>query len=82
MAGKDVHDLGSLNALLFEELERLTSIDATDRDAVSVEVSRAKAIQGIASEITSSSRVVLDTVRLRAEWAGSKYAATPRMLNG
>lgn len=82
MAKDSGRDLGALNALLFEELERLTSVDATDKDAVATEVERAKAVQGIASQITQSSKIVLDTVRLRAEWAGSKYASTPRMLNG
>ncbi len=82
MAKDSGRDLGALNALLFEELERLTSVDATDKEAVATEVERAKAVQGIASQITQSSKIVLDTVRLRAEWAGSKYASTPRMLNG
>jgi hypothetical protein len=82
MAKDSGRDLGALNALLFEELERLTSVDATDKEAVATEVERAKAVQGIASQITQSSKIVLDTVKLRAEWAGSKYASTPRMLNG
>ncbi len=82
MAKEPGRDLGALNALLFEELERLTSVDATDKEAVATEVERAKAVQGIASQITQSSKIVLDTVKLRAEWAGSKYASTPRMLNG
>ena len=76
------NDLGRLNELLFAELDRLSAMDAADRDAVAAEVSRAKAVQGIASQITASSQIVLDTVRLRAEWAGSRMAKTPPMLNG
>lgn len=75
-------DLGTLNALLFEELERLNGCDLGDEDAIKREVERAKAIQGIAAQITASSKIVLDTVKLRAEWAGSRHAATPKMLNG
>jgi len=82
MADDRSNTLGTLNALLFEELERLNGCDLGDEDAIKVEVERAKAIQGIASQITASSKIVLDTVKLRAEWAGSKHAATPKMLNG
>lgn len=76
------NDLGRLNDLLFEELDRLNSVDQGDREAVQAEVNRAKAMQGIAAQVTTSSQIVLDTVRLRAEWAGSRVATTPRMLNG
>ena len=82
MMADRVNDLGALNDMLFEELERLNGIDAGDKDAVAAEVQRAKAIQGIAGQITESSKIVLDTVRLRAEWAGARGAATPKMLNG
>ena len=81
MEGKG-NDLGTLNDLLFQELERLQAVDASDETATKTEIERARAIQGIASQITTSSKIVLDTVRLRAEWAGSKYATTPKMLNG
>ena len=82
MADDRSNTLGTLNDLLFQELERLNGADLDDEDAIKREVERAKAIQGIASQITTSSKIVLDTVRLRAEWAGSRGAATPRMLNG
>lgn len=82
MADAKPNDLGRLNEVLFEELDRLNAMDADDRDAVALEVSRAKAVQGIASQITASSQIVLDTVKLRAEWAGSRMAKTPPMLNG
>lgn len=82
MADAKQNDLGRLNEVLFEELDRLNAMDADDRDAVALEVSRAKAVQGIASQITASSQIVLDTVKLRAELAGSRMAKTPQMLNG
>ena len=82
MAEDRSNTLGTLNDLLFQELERLQAVDINDDDAAKAEVERAKAIQGIAAQITTSSKIVLDTVKLRAEWAGSRYAATPRMLNG
>lgn len=82
MGNDRANDLGKLNDLLFEELARLNAVDAGDEDAVKAEVSRAKAIQGIAGQVTESSRIVLDTVRLRAEWADSRHARTPGMLDG
>lgn len=76
------NDLGRLNDLLFAELDRLNSVDPENKDAVALEVSRAKAMQGIAAQVTDSCKVVLDTVRLRAEWSGARVARTPGMLDG
>lgn len=74
--------LGRLSEVLFEELERLNSIDPGDRDAIDAEIKRSKAVQGVAREINESAKTVLDTARLRAEWAGAKTAATPKLLEG
>lgn len=74
--------LGRLTEVLFAELERLDAMDAGDREAASAEIERAKAIQGVAREINSSAKTILDTAQLRAEWAGSRAARTPRMLEG
>ena len=52
MGNDRANDLGKLNDLLFEELARLNTVDAGDEDAVKAEVSRAKAIQGIAGQVT------------------------------
>lgn len=72
--------LGRLNEILFEELERINQVDASDRDAVKDEIARSKAIQGIAKEVNESARTMLDTARFRAEWAGARQAQTPPML--
>ena len=75
--------LGRLSEVLFEELERLNSMDVTDdKEGAMAEIARAKAIQGMAKELNASARTVLDTAQLRAEWAGSRVARTPRMLEG
>jgi hypothetical protein len=74
--------LGRLSEVLFEELERLNAMDTSDREAASAEIERAKAIQGVARELNSSAKTILDTAQLRAEWAGSRMARTPRMLEG
>lgn len=82
MAGKGDNTLGRLNEVLFAELERLNDVDVTDADAVRAECERSKAVQGIAKEINISARSVLETARLRAEWAGAKVAKPSKLLEG
>lgn len=74
--------LGRLNEVLFAELERLNEVDVADEAALRAEVERSKAVQGVAKEINASAKTVLDTARLRAEWAGSKAAQPSKLLEG
>jgi hypothetical protein len=80
MAGENT--LGRLNEVLFAELERLNAIDVTDAAALEAEVERSKAVQGVAKEINTSARSVLETVKLRAEWAGAKTMQPSKLLEG
>ena len=82
MAKRGDNTLGRLNEVLFAELERLDALDVTDEDALKREIERSKAVQGVAKEINTSARSVLDTVRLRAEWAGAKVAQPSKLLEG
>ena len=72
--------LGRMTDLLFEELERLNAIDATDADALQAEVDRSRAMQGMAKEINQSARSQLDAAQFRAEWAGARVAHLPKVL--
>jgi hypothetical protein len=72
--------LGRMTDMLFEELERLNAIDATDQEALAAEVERSKAMQGVAKEINASAKSQLDAAQFRAEWAGAKQAAVPKVL--
>jgi len=78
----NANTLGRLNEILFAELERLNALDATDKDALEAEVERSKAVQGVAKEINTSARSVLETARLRAEWAGARGMQTSKLLEG
>lgn len=78
----NANTLGRLNEILFAELERLNALDATDKDALEAEVERSKAVQGVAKEINTSARSVLETARLRAEWAGARGMQTSKPLEG
>lgn len=72
--------LGQLNTELFAELIRLREVDATDRDALAAEVSRAKAVEGISRMIVDNARTVLQATEMRAEL--TREVAIPRMLEG
>ena len=80
MAGENT--LGRLNEVLFAELERLNALDVSDADALQAEIERSKAVQGVAKEINTSARSVLETAKLRAEWAGTKLAQPSKLLDG
>jgi len=79
---KGDNTLGRLNEVLFAELERLDAVDVTDEAALRAEVERSKAVQGVAKEINTSARSVLETAKLRAEWAGARVAQPSKLLEG
>jgi len=79
---KGENTLGRLNEILFAELERLDAIDVSDEAALRAEVERSKAVQAVAKEVNISARSVLETAKLRAEWAGAKVAAPSKLLDG
>ena len=74
------NDLGRLNEVLFAELERLGSVDLENEDAVKLEISRSKAIEGIAKTTVDNARTILEATRIRAEFG--RTAPIPRMLEG
>lgn len=78
MAGANT--LGRMTDMLFEELERLNALDATDAEALGAEVERSKAMQGMAKEINQSAKSQLEVAQFRAEWAGARQAALPKVL--
>lgn len=79
---KGDNTLGRLNEVLFAELERLDAVDVTDEAALRAEVERSRAVQGVAKEINTSARSVLETARLRAEWSGARVAQPSKLLEG
>ena len=72
--------LGAMTDMLFAELRRLNELDAGDPEALAAEVERSKAMQGMAKEINASAKSQLDAAQFRAEWAGARQAAVPRVL--
>lgn len=55
--------LQAVNEAMFRELERLEAIDIEDVDKVNTEISRAKAVQGIADTVIANGRLVVDAAR-------------------
>lgn len=80
MADAKQNDLGRLNEVLFAELERLGEVDLGDEEAVRLEISRSKAIEGIAKTTVDNARTILEATRIRAEY--SREVRMPRMLEG
>lgn len=72
--------LGKLNDALFAELDRLSSVDIKDENAVKLEISRSKAIEGIAKTTVDNAKTILDATRLRAEYG--RTTPMPKMLEG
>ncbi|ACT00266.1 hypothetical protein [Paenibacillus sp. JDR-2] len=72
--------LGDLNNHLFAQLERLSDEELTGEKLVE-EISRAKAVSGIASQIISNGSLVLEARKL-VENSMSADFAVPKMLEG
>ena len=61
--------LTDLNDHLFAQLERLGNEDLS-ADALNAEISRAKAVSGVASQIIDNAKLALEATRLQVEYGG------------
>lgn len=73
--------LGDLNNHLFMQLERLNDEDIQG-EKLQEEITRSKAVAGIASQIISNANVVLQAKKLQAETLGREETTVPKMLEG
>lgn len=74
--------LGRVNDYLFAELERLDALTTMDDpDALRLEISRSKAVEGIAKAAIDNANTILDVARLKAEYSGARVSV-PKMLAG
>lgn len=74
--------LRQVNDALLAELERLQGIDLSSPDELRLEISRAKAVEGIAKATTENANTVLTIARMQAERAGATHVPIPKMLAG
>ena len=65
-----------LNNILYEQLERLNDEDLSDEKVV-VEISRAKALTGLASQIVANNNMVLSA--LRTQMRATDMGQTPSL---
>ncbi len=70
-----------LNDHLFEELERLNDEDLKG-DALTSEIKRASAMEGIAEQIINNAKIALDATELQLEYGaiGREKFELPEML--
>jgi hypothetical protein len=73
--------LGDLNNHLFAQLERLNDEEIKGEE-LQEEITRAKAVTGIASQIISNANVVLAAKKLQSETIGREKTTIPTMLEG
>lgn len=53
---------------LLAQLDRLEAVDASNADALRMEISRAKAVQGITSQLIANGNMTLEACRLKLEY--------------
>ena len=73
--------LGDLNNHLFAQMERLNDEDIKG-EALQEEITRAKAVTGIASQIISNANIILQAKKLQIEALGKDNTEIPKMLEG
>lgn len=70
--------LGDLNNHLFAQLERLNDEELTD-EQLTKEISRAKAVTGVASQIIANGHLVLSAMKFKDSQIDANMK-TPKML--
>ena len=73
--------LGDLNNHLFAQLERLGDEDLKGEE-LQEEISRAKSVSAIASQIIGNGNLVLEAEKFKANTLGRSNAKSPEMLEG
>ena len=73
--------MGRLQDALFDELDRLSSLDITDTDALKAEIERSKAVEGIARATIDNVGVAIEATRLRAQYTQNATITMPKLLD-
>lgn len=73
-------DLGALQGVIFEELNRLLSLDRADPDAMAREVVVAQAVGSLAGVAIDNANTVLRVVQVRDQLSGERRRL-PKMIS-
>lgn len=80
------NDLGRLNDILFDELDRLQDADACDgsgRAGLDVEIARARSIRDLAATVIDNANTTMRAVELKVSLSDPlKPVSLPRLLDG
>lgn len=71
--------LMDLNDILFEQLENL--VTAEDEDEIKMEINRAKAVSGIATNIIETANLSLQARKIQLEYALDDNTLIPQLEN-
>lgn len=74
-------NLGDLNNILFQQLDRLSAKDLRGEE-LQEELERAKAIKEISTQIISNANTALRAEEFKAEVLGRSKIVVPKMLEG
>lgn len=69
MEGRGMGISEKVSESLLAQLDRLEAVDASNADALRMEISRAKAVQGITSQLIANGNMTLEACRLKLEVA-------------
>ena len=72
MEGRGMGISEKVSESLLAQLDRLEAVDASNADALRMEVSRAKAVQGITAQLIANGNMTLEACRLRMEYGEVK----------
>ena len=72
MEGRGMGISEKVSESLLAQLDRLEAVDASNADALRMEISRAKAVQGITAQLIANGNMTLEACRLKLEYGEVK----------
>ena len=74
-----------LNEALFAQINKLQSIDPTDKEQMEQTIEQSRAVSSLASNVISNANTAVSLMKFQSDLGielGNKGATTPKMLTG